>query len=197
MTCLSKSFLEAESKGKNELSNIDEDQALVPLEGKCKDCGGTMLWVDIVKEVTLRMRGAKEVDRLLKEPKKKASKDPNPCKSKSRGASSVTTALSASDIDEEPDNDSAAEELDDLRENVLYNYDAEGLDVAGDDARFSMCDQDGDGKDEWLVISDFDDDAIRQRTSTLYASPDRQGHSLGKTLDPVIENNWDKVLVLD
>jgi structure-specific endonuclease subunit SLX1 len=182
LICLSNSFLQAEFRGKNcrrESSNVDEEQAILPLDGKCKDCGGTVKWVDIVKEVTLRMRGAKEVDRLLKEPKKKAPKDPSPRKRNPKGAGSVASAPTASDIDEEPD-------------------EVEDLDAARDGTRFSTSDPESHEKDEWLVISDSDDDDTQSRTSAWNVSPDRYGHTLGKALDPVVEDSdWEDALLLD
>jgi structure-specific endonuclease subunit SLX1 len=54
MTCLSQHFL-----------STDED-ALVPTKGNCPVCKTEIQWVDVVKELTLRMRGQKEVEKLLK-----------------------------------------------------------------------------------------------------------------------------------
>jgi hypothetical protein len=83
----------------------------------------------------------------------------------------------------------------DSKEDKLLDDDAEDLDVARDDSGFSMRDQESD---EWLVISDSDDDNTCSRTSTWHASPDRAGHTIGKVLDPVIEDSdWDDALVLD
>lgn len=41
-------------------------QEIVPIEGTCPSCGGNIRWVDMMKELTLRERGGKEVDRLLR-----------------------------------------------------------------------------------------------------------------------------------
>lgn len=46
-------------------------QHVVPIEGRCPGCGGPVRWVDMMKELTLRQRGAKEVVKLLK--KKRAA----------------------------------------------------------------------------------------------------------------------------
>lgn len=56
LSCLSRHFLD---------SDTDKD-AIVPIQGTCKDCGKITRWVDIAKDVTLRMRGEKEVTKLLK-----------------------------------------------------------------------------------------------------------------------------------
>lgn len=40
--------------------------ALVPVRGHCPDCGGPIVWGDMMKELTLRLRGPKEVKKLVK-----------------------------------------------------------------------------------------------------------------------------------
>ncbi|RDW95058.1 hypothetical protein BP5796_00821 [Coleophoma crateriformis] len=55
LTCLSKQFL----------ADDDED-AMVPTSGNCPKCKVKMPWVDVMKELTLRLRGQKEVEKLLK-----------------------------------------------------------------------------------------------------------------------------------
>lgn len=54
LTCLSKGFL----KG--------DEEALVPVSGSCPSCKEQTRWIDVVKELSLRMRGLKEVEKLLK-----------------------------------------------------------------------------------------------------------------------------------
>ncbi|KAH6664512.1 hypothetical protein B0J14DRAFT_247072 [Halenospora varia] len=54
LTCLSKHFLG------------DDEDALVPITGKCPGCETELIWTDVVKELTLRTRGQKEVQKLLK-----------------------------------------------------------------------------------------------------------------------------------
>lgn len=56
LTCLSQHFLQ----------NDDDKDALVPMLGSCPKCKTELRWVDIVKELSLRMRGQKEVEKLLK-----------------------------------------------------------------------------------------------------------------------------------
>jgi structure-specific endonuclease subunit SLX1 len=55
MACLSKHFMKEQK----------EDE-LVPISGNCPGCNSELIWVDIVKELSLRMRGEKEVQNLLK-----------------------------------------------------------------------------------------------------------------------------------
>lgn len=53
LTCLGKHFVE------------DADSVL-PIKGNCPSCKTELRWADIVKEATLRLRGQKEVEKLLK-----------------------------------------------------------------------------------------------------------------------------------
>ncbi|TVY26925.1 Structure-specific endonuclease subunit slx1 [Lachnellula hyalina] len=54
LTCLSKHFLRG------------DEETLVPIKGHCPSCNTELRWVDVVKELSLRMRGQKEVEKLLK-----------------------------------------------------------------------------------------------------------------------------------
>lgn len=47
---------------------------VIPMFGKCPQCGGKARWVDMMKELTLRVRGVKEVEKLLKKPRKPRKK---------------------------------------------------------------------------------------------------------------------------
>ncbi|KAI9047222.1 hypothetical protein LZ554_008676 [Drepanopeziza brunnea f. sp. 'monogermtubi'] len=57
LTCLSRHFL----GGRDE-----EDEVLLPIKGTCPSCKEDLKWADVVKELTLRMRGQKEVEKLLR-----------------------------------------------------------------------------------------------------------------------------------
>jgi structure-specific endonuclease subunit SLX1 len=54
MLCLSKHFLEG------------EEDFLLPIKGNCPSCKTELRWIDIAKELSLRLRGQKEVEKLLK-----------------------------------------------------------------------------------------------------------------------------------
>jgi structure-specific endonuclease subunit SLX1 len=195
LTCLSKSFLEAESgqrSSSGEPRNMDQDPALVPVAGKCKSCHGTIKWVDVGKEVTLRLRGAKEVENLLKEPRKKTAKKPTPRKRRLKGANTATSVISSSDSDDGPvddDDDDPAEELDDPKDEGLHDDERENFDVTKDDARFSMCDGPYDRQDELLVIDDSNDDDLRSVASTLQSSPDKVERMERMAMDPIFEDS--------
>ncbi|KAJ4388920.1 Slx4p interacting protein [Gnomoniopsis smithogilvyi] len=48
----------------------DNDAILLPMEGRCPKCDGAVRWVDMMKELTLRTRGQKEVDKILRKHRK-------------------------------------------------------------------------------------------------------------------------------
>lgn len=48
----------------------DDDGILLPMEGRCPECDGAVKWGDMMKELTLRTRGEKEVGQLLRRRKK-------------------------------------------------------------------------------------------------------------------------------
>lgn len=48
------------------LQTTNYKDAMVPTHGHCPSCGTKLQWVDLVKELTLRMRGEKEVKALFK-----------------------------------------------------------------------------------------------------------------------------------
>ena len=54
-------------------STKDSDQ-IVPTSGSCPRCDSKLHWVDLVKELSLRMRGAKEINRMFKVRKPRATK---------------------------------------------------------------------------------------------------------------------------
>ena len=43
-----------------------ENRNIIPLNCKCPSCGGQIRWGDMMKELTLRVRGEKDVEKLLK-----------------------------------------------------------------------------------------------------------------------------------
>ncbi|WYZ38239.1 hypothetical protein EsH8_III_000153 [Colletotrichum jinshuiense] len=53
------------------LHHEGEQQAIIPVQGRCPQCGGDVRWVDVMKELTLRERGSKEIETLLKKKKRR------------------------------------------------------------------------------------------------------------------------------
>lgn len=44
----------------------EEDGAVLPVDGRCPKCSGPVKWVDMMRELTMRTRGQKEVEKVLK-----------------------------------------------------------------------------------------------------------------------------------
>jgi structure-specific endonuclease subunit SLX1 len=61
LTCLAPSFLA-------------DNEDLVPTTGKCPGCGTKLHWIDLVKELSLRMRGEAEVQKIFKVRKPRGTK---------------------------------------------------------------------------------------------------------------------------
>lgn len=56
----------------NQKGEADDNGVLLPMEGHCPTCRGAVKWGDMMKELTLRTRGQKEVEQLLKRRRKAA-----------------------------------------------------------------------------------------------------------------------------
>ncbi|KAI0426531.1 hypothetical protein F5Y09DRAFT_318558 [Xylaria sp. FL1042] len=50
-------------------NNPGED--IIPISGRCPKCDGEVIWGDMMKEMSLRLRGQKEVEKLLRKPRKR------------------------------------------------------------------------------------------------------------------------------
>jgi structure-specific endonuclease subunit SLX1 len=102
MSCLSKHFLRSDEDKQNE-------GTLIPIKGLCPSCKTEILWIDVVKEVSLRMRGQKQVEMLLKEKRARKAKGTT---------ASQAAALESEEEDEdeeEEEEELADEEMDDLQ----------------------------------------------------------------------------------
>ena len=49
---------------------------ILPLQGNCPKCGGHVQWAEMMKELTLRTRAPKEVEKLLKRKKRRVTTKP-------------------------------------------------------------------------------------------------------------------------
>ena len=56
MSCLAAKFIEDEGTG----------AAVTPISGRCPGCSEELQWIDLIKELSLRVRGAREVARMMK-----------------------------------------------------------------------------------------------------------------------------------
>ncbi|KAI1329846.1 GIY-YIG catalytic domain-containing protein [Xylariaceae sp. FL0255] len=68
VTCWSRHFL---SKGEGNDNAEGDDGDIIPISGTCPNCDGEVMWGDMMMEMSLRVRGQKEVEKLLKKPRKK------------------------------------------------------------------------------------------------------------------------------
>lgn len=50
----------------------EDDGTVLPVEGRCPKCSGEVRWGDMMRELTLRVRGQKEVDKVLKRSRRAA-----------------------------------------------------------------------------------------------------------------------------
>jgi len=51
-----------------------DDDDILPIQGRCPKCQGEIQWVDMMKELTLRLRGKTEVQKLLKTKRRRVVK---------------------------------------------------------------------------------------------------------------------------
>jgi structure-specific endonuclease subunit SLX1 len=82
LRCLSTKFLEEEGAS----------DAIIPVEGTCPGCSKLVKWGDLVKELSLRLRGQKEVEAMFKPKRKRKAIDPS---------ESVPVAAEPQPLDEE------------------------------------------------------------------------------------------------
>jgi structure-specific endonuclease subunit SLX1 len=157
MVCLSKHFLEG------------EEDSLLPIKGTCPNCKTELRWVDIAKELSLRLRGQKEVEKLLKGkrvPKTKAT------------LSQATVELS----DEDEDEDLDIEETEQLNE---LNPGGKGMDLGVTWHEYD----DSEDSDTGSIVSNV---SIAQKGGSSYQASKAAG------LPMVIEDSdWDDAEVLD
>ena len=166
MTCLAQSFLVKEQ----------EENIVLPTSGNCPQCKSELQWVDLVTEMTLRVRGEAEVASLTKKPKVPKSKAV-------KGEKDLLPDVAA-----EPTSDVADED---------HNHGSKD----GDSETSTVLEE--PLPDDWHFQEDDDDDRMSIASVTSYASPwlDTSNHTDsigGPRLEIVIEDSdWDDVEVLD
>jgi structure-specific endonuclease subunit SLX1 len=148
----------------------EEEDSLLPIKGKCPSCKSELRWIDIAKELSLRLRGQKEVQKLLKGKRVRKTK---------ATLSQATVELSDEDEDEDLDID---EEIDRLNE---LGSGRKGMDL-GD--KWHEHD-DSEDSDTGSIISNF---SIGKKGGSSYQA------SEAARLPVVIEDSdWDDAEVLD
>lgn len=81
------------------LRQRDEDSAdgfILPMEGHCPKCSGAVKWGDMMRELTLRVRGQNEVEKVLKKSKRAAGIT----KPKAKGKGKAKAKTKAKVVDE-------------------------------------------------------------------------------------------------
>lgn len=159
IACLSKHFL------------ANDEESLLPVRGTCPECKTEQSWVDIVKELSLRMRGQKEVEKLLK--KRRRGKEAAPI---------LQASSEPSDFDEGEDSDLEMSELSDENdEDVLV---APQIEKSGQDAG-----------SEWHEIPDSEesDDNSPGNINTAQASKPTQVSPVARVPSVVEDSDWDDI----
>ena len=98
LTCLSRKFL----------ADGGDGDAVIPLEGKCPGCRTKLEWSTLTKELSLRIRGHKEVAALFKERRKKE-------KQTNAGEATASHASHINMTEEDHDSEFDDDDMDDLR----------------------------------------------------------------------------------
>ncbi|MCJ1229848.1 Slx4p interacting protein [Toensbergia leucococca] len=167
MPCLASRFLEEERT----------ETSLLPTAGKCPQCELQLQWIDLVKEMTLRLRGQKEVALLMKKPKER--------KIKSFKAKST---LPIGDVEQNVDQDNDLESGDDGSGENLY---ATGV-------------EDDPLPDDWIYREGSEDDleSVISAASDYSFFSDTGSPTKGKKPAPKLEvvieeSDWDGAEVLD
>ncbi|MCJ1398825.1 Slx4p interacting protein [Xylographa trunciseda] len=167
VTCLASTFLRDEAQ-----------QNLLPTHGKCPSCKSHLQWTRLVAELSLRIRGSKEIMRLKKKPRRVKTKDPN-----------EKTALGLSSMVEDDTDD-----------------DMNGSDQLDADGELSIADiVDEPLMDEARYYSDSDIDDTVSTSSVISDTPQfselrnpGRRNSPASKLDTVIEDSdWDAAEVID
>ena len=159
MTCLSKHFLK------------DEPDSIVPVNGTCPSCKTELRWVNVVKELSLRMRGQKEVEKLLK------------VKRIRKGKATASQQVE-SDIDDDEDDDLERDIYEEIKKLQEFNPTGRKMDMG----------------DRWHAMDDSDTDAgsVISSDSQSKTWKTASGPSKASTLGTVIEDSdWDEAVILD
>ncbi|KAI4731967.1 hypothetical protein E4T49_00239 [Aureobasidium sp. EXF-10728] len=164
ISCLSTHFLEGE---------YGAQDAIVPTCGHCPSCKSSLNWTDLAKDLSLRLRGEKEITALFKEPKRRK---------KNVKESAKSAAVVDDEEVEEPDVLGAESDAEEDLDDVLLQSDYEDVD---------QIQATPSGGDEWKPVDELDG----QNTPQAIAST---SSSAAKVRKAVIEDSdWDEAEVID
>lgn len=166
LSCLSSQFLSKEG---------DQD-AIVPTEGYCPSCRTKLQWSTLVMNLSLRLRGQKEIGKLFKKPR--------PKKTKTMEGSSTVVPITAGEADDE-ESDGDASDDDGTDSLALRSVESHGVEA------------EAEAQDEWYNLQDDIDDL-----QSVTDEPDGASYKVGISRryqpDVVIEDSdWDDAMVLD
>lgn len=166
MNCLAQHFLQESGKG-----------SILPISGNCPQCQSRLKWIDLVKELSLRLYGEAQVAKLMKKPKTRTKKA-------SRGNENVLPAVD---------------------ENLIDDVDCldQGHNSSDDDSSSRGSTPDEQLVDDWYYQQDDDDDTMSVASnasgvSSCFDAPSPTKRGLTPSLGIVIEDSeWDDAEVLD
>ncbi len=164
MSCLASTFRVGDS----------QDTSVVPTRGPCPVCKQELQWIELVKEMSLRARGEKELAQLLKKPRERKAKTPKAVK-----------LPEPHDYPEETKDDADADQ-----------------DIASDrDALQAGAAEDDDLPDDWHVQEDDDIMSVASAASgfsDIHAASPTKPALPARGLGTVIEDSdWDSAELLD
>lgn len=166
MTCLATKFIEDEGGG----------AAITPISGRCPGCKEELQWIDLIKEVSLRARGEKEVAQLMKKPKERKSQKP---KAKNATASQFEAHTEVDKDGANPDED-------------LVEANMRALDASDESL-----------PDDWQYQDDDDDMMTVMRGHSALpdgikaASPTRRSSTTSKLPTVIEDSEWDDAELSD
>ena len=172
LTCLAARFVEDEGA----------NAAVTPVSGKCPGCREELLWIDLVKELTLRLRGEVKVVQMTRKPRAPSIRVPKTTVPKMNNA--AVTKLEAHAIPEENVTES---------DEILVEAEMRALDASDESL-----------PDDWHYQVDDDDDIMTAMSSHLAHTDGvevlnpTKGSSTSQKLPAVIEDSdWDDAELLD
>lgn len=135
MACLAQHFL---------CDTEHQSESVLPTSGKCPLCKSELQWIDLVKEMSLRVRGEAEVAKLMKKPRVRKAKI---LKGKEVLSTNVAAEITSDETDED-DNRSPADEVLETENEVedqlpddwhLQEDSSDGMSVASATSDVSSC----------------------------------------------------------
>ncbi|KAI9828377.1 MAG: Slx4p interacting protein [Thelocarpon impressellum] len=167
LNCLSSRFMAGEP-----------GDAVIPTEGFCPACLAELRWIDVVKELSLRAFGPKEVEKLFKKPREKKTKHPR----------AKASSIVASEDEESEDQEPSLDDTDD-RDVVLRPV---GTILTSTEPIPTWTYRDDDDLDEVMSVMTFSSSSSHvSRLGGSHREP-------GERKEAVIEDSdWDDVEILD